>query len=279
MKPSLNQKGQAAVEYVLLLVLSVAIIVALGSQFFQPMKQWTDLYLGTYITCLLDEGALPGSSVGDCTTTVSASAGAIKFGNGTGSGDGAAAGNGPDSPQAKAAQAGEAARANAANARRRSAHSGRNGGGGGNQFFNQLGKKVQVNSSGTSDTGSDSRESIMSVSGPENDTVRRRRLRQDREVVIKTRGIRGTASEELEKIAKAGEAKSSKIETDSFNTKVKRMTLKPPLPKITLSGDEDGNQFSIGNLFRIGLMVIIILAIVYVVGTQLNSVSKSMDDG
>ncbi|RYZ79749.1 MAG: hypothetical protein EOP06_26610, partial [Proteobacteria bacterium] len=54
-----NTRGQAAVEYVLLLILSVAILVALTYQVFTPMRDFFKDYMGTYISCLLETGELP----------------------------------------------------------------------------------------------------------------------------------------------------------------------------------------------------------------------------
>jgi hypothetical protein len=54
-----NQAGQGTVEYVLMLVITVAIVMGLMSQFYKPFGNWTKFWLGDYVVCLLDRGDLP----------------------------------------------------------------------------------------------------------------------------------------------------------------------------------------------------------------------------
>jgi hypothetical protein len=54
-----NQAGQGTVEYVLMLVVTVAIVMGLMSQFYKPFGEWTKFWLGDYVNCLLDRGDLP----------------------------------------------------------------------------------------------------------------------------------------------------------------------------------------------------------------------------
>lgn len=62
--PALNKKGQAMIEYVLLLIITVSIVLALISQIFKPFGDFIDSYMGSYVGCLLEYGELPtlGSS-------------------------------------------------------------------------------------------------------------------------------------------------------------------------------------------------------------------------
>lgn len=57
--PTLSNKGQAMVEYVLLLIISVSIVLALISQIFKPFGEFIDSYMGSYVGCLLEYGELP----------------------------------------------------------------------------------------------------------------------------------------------------------------------------------------------------------------------------
>lgn len=54
-----NKEGQAAIEYVLMLVVSVAMVLALAMQIFTPFSQFISNYMGTYVGCLLEYGELP----------------------------------------------------------------------------------------------------------------------------------------------------------------------------------------------------------------------------
>lgn len=62
-----NERGQALVEYILILVVSVALILGLMFEFNTAFKAWANNYFGDYLTCLLETGELPsiGGSPGD----------------------------------------------------------------------------------------------------------------------------------------------------------------------------------------------------------------------
>jgi hypothetical protein len=59
-----SEAGQSLVEYLLVLVVTVALILGLMAQFYKPFNRWITSYLGPYLECLLDVGELPtfGSS-------------------------------------------------------------------------------------------------------------------------------------------------------------------------------------------------------------------------
>lgn len=52
-------RGQATVEYVLLLVVTIGLLIAVAAQVFTPFNKWAKTYMGSYIGCLLDAGELP----------------------------------------------------------------------------------------------------------------------------------------------------------------------------------------------------------------------------
>ena len=54
-----NESGQAIVEYILVLVVSVAIILGGMYQLNSAFKTWANNYFGTYLACLLETGELP----------------------------------------------------------------------------------------------------------------------------------------------------------------------------------------------------------------------------
>lgn len=62
-----NQKGQAVTEYILVLVVVVAIILGGMYQLNSAFQVWANNYFGEYLTCLLETGELPsiGGSPGD----------------------------------------------------------------------------------------------------------------------------------------------------------------------------------------------------------------------
>jgi hypothetical protein len=54
-----TNSGQAAVEYILIVVIVVIIFLGLSVQFFKPMQTFIDASVGKYIECLLETGELP----------------------------------------------------------------------------------------------------------------------------------------------------------------------------------------------------------------------------
>lgn len=54
-----RQSGQGTIEFILLLVVSVALILALSTKIYKPIGEFTKSYMGDYLGCLLDRGILP----------------------------------------------------------------------------------------------------------------------------------------------------------------------------------------------------------------------------
>ena len=58
-----SQSGQAVIEYVLVLVIVVSILTGILFQFSSAFRTYTKALFGDYISCLLEAGELPGSSI------------------------------------------------------------------------------------------------------------------------------------------------------------------------------------------------------------------------
>lgn len=54
-----NQQGQGIIEYILILVVTVALILGLVVQFNTAFQVWANNYFGEYLSCLLETGELP----------------------------------------------------------------------------------------------------------------------------------------------------------------------------------------------------------------------------
>ncbi len=55
----LNNSGQALVEYLLVLIVTVSIIIGLVAQFNRSIGDWVGSYFGEYIACILETGEMP----------------------------------------------------------------------------------------------------------------------------------------------------------------------------------------------------------------------------
>lgn len=69
---AIGQSGQAVVEYILVLVVTVGIILGVMYQFSDAFKKYVASYFGDYIACLLETGEMPslggesGADAGSC---------------------------------------------------------------------------------------------------------------------------------------------------------------------------------------------------------------------
>lgn len=66
-----SQRGQAIVEYILILVVVVGIVLGLMHQFSDAFRQYVQGYFGDYLACLLETGEMPslggdGITIGIC---------------------------------------------------------------------------------------------------------------------------------------------------------------------------------------------------------------------
>ena len=283
------QKGQALVEYILLLVVAVAMGMAILNTFFKPFQKYADFMLGEYVQCLLDYGELPGTAVGPDTKNSGANtcanqalAAGFNTSGGTNSNTGANSNgdkkNGPSS--------------DASNANKNGA--GENGSRGkiGNNSRNS--NSSRGSRGGRGGSGSETGTAGSDIGGGANSSKQFTKLRNKsdnfgakssssannasdlREKSFTVRGLSGSLIPE-QKSKTIVEAANGPLQTESNTTlKAKKFSQKPSPPKAATSSD-DSSAFSFGGIFRIMIILIIIAAIIYVVATQVNGVVKGME--
>ena len=61
-----NQRGQAVVEYILVVIVSVVLIVALATKLIPPLNDFVRNYAGDYVDCLLRIGHIPDNPYVTC---------------------------------------------------------------------------------------------------------------------------------------------------------------------------------------------------------------------
>ncbi|MBY0315737.1 MAG: hypothetical protein K2Q26_09470 [Bdellovibrionales bacterium] len=107
----LDHRGQAVLEYILVLAVTVAIILGVMYQFSDAFKKYVASYFGDYVACLLETGEMPslggdsGATASICNSEFepfSIASGRPLSGNGVGNGSG-------DRSSAAARRAGESA--------------------------------------------------------------------------------------------------------------------------------------------------------------------------
>ncbi len=264
-----SQSGQAATEYILLLVITVAIILALMTQFFKPLQTFLTSYMGDYTACLLQTGELP-SLGGNSTTAADEGCNAkfqpatINLGRPPNGQNGATPPNGapPEkNPNSSATSS--------------SSYGGSNSRNGSNRIFNgprgtpssdvtagANGKKIEI-----ANEGGGSGEFFKSSYAGANDRS-----------VTKSVAISGSqlSAAEKKKLAKKAEKAPRTTINEGGGGNLKKMPLKVPERKPT-SLEEEDKPFTLGNFIRMLFIICIILAIVIFVGGQVLQMSKSFE--
>lgn len=295
----LNESGQATLEYILILTVTVLIILSLVWQFNSAFKKYADAFFDGYIACLLETGELPGTG-GDCSAEYqkfSIANGTPLIGGGLdgggnnggnnpggnndtgggkdGSGSGGKDGKGGKSDTNKNPNGSGGSGSSGATV----GSAGEQGGSSGSSVFvkNGRGKQRSTAVNGAKAAGAGNakgREGLTALSssesqGSNNSNGRRRKTAMDRSF-----SFFGQQDDE----SKALTAPSTVVskEEGGGNLKPKKvgmdMTRKPAA---TASSEDQG--FSLGRLVRIILIAAIIVVIVLFFGGQILQISKSAE--
>lgn len=266
-----SQSGQALVEYVLLLVITISLILGLASQIYRPFGGWLQNYMGAYLECLIDVGELPSlgyqDSSGECNARFQP--GTLTTGR---------------PPVSNSSGAGTGSRPNSGNTNNSS-----DSGAGGSSFNSSGGGSSRASSRGFSVGGprgadgpaSASASNVITEKLPESGYFR---LRSRGGTVSnspqngRSRGISGVIKQEQERIQKreqrafsSGQVSSSEINSN----RAKKLIVKPPERKLA-ANDED-KPWSFGEYLKFGLIFLIIVAIILFLAGQLLQISKSME--
>lgn len=263
-----GQSGQAIIEYILILVVTVSIIFGMIYQFNQAFRAWADAYFGEYVVCLLETAELPdagGPGSAQCERpTFQAKIQAPESSSGPGGG-GSDSDSGSRSEDAAASRNG-----NAETAGSESSGSGRGSRGMGSRFRVKRASSVGAGGEGEGEEsgGSSLAGGVGSSSYYNSNDLRPKRI------PVSYDYRRHSKAQEVKPIAK--KTKSSKVEQGSERTGapilIKIQARKPSEAKeVNLGG------WNFGHYFRYFIILIIIIMIVIFVGGQILQVSKSMD--
>lgn len=264
-----SQGGQGTVEYVLLLIVVIALAGALLTRFFKPFDSWAKNYLGAYFYCLLDAGELPAlggqNGVGECDEKFEAFS---------------VAGGRPEKEKGKGNE--EDAASAAAKKRNRSASEvTATSGGGGGARGRRSPTIINNRSSGTDGTSGAPVSSVVQAEKAggfmnfRKPTVIFINNRSER-----ARGFAGMLDAEKEK-AKKREEKTTIRKTTAEEGGASRVR-KPALTTAKLLRKDKevelgGYDFSLGGAVRMAFIIAIVLMLVFLIGSQLNSISKGLE--
>jgi len=283
-----NSQGQAVIEYILLLVVSVSLVLGLTYQIFTPMKSFIDDYMGSYVQCLLDTGTLPKFG-GDasaqapedidsgCVAKFKNVAGNIGANDTSPSSSGSRSG-GADSSNSHSNQssdssnnseksgnsnsesstyAGSASRDGSRFVQKaNSAHSGLEGRG-------SNGKVVEIAANGNTSNG------FFNGNKGGGPTVIHRKSTS-----VSMDGLTQEQKKRLEKNA-GNEGRTVSLPGDDLSPSKKKMLVKKPEPKAPVM--EDDQPMTVGNFIRYLFIAALILALVIFIGGQALQMSKSAE--
>lgn len=280
----LNNQGQALIEYVLMLIITVSLILALATQIFTPLQSFLKSYMGDYVQCLLEVGELPTLS-GDSTAAADAGcnakfesasvangrppkdAGPGSGGSGSGSGEGSSrSGSSSSSSDGSSSGGGSGSYAGSSSRNGSSSMISRNRGPSGlDGSGGDAGKVTEIPvDSGQASTGF--------FSPTNNTTIYVRNPKKTTSV-----GIAGLSEADRKKIEKRDIAnKRQAVASEGGDgPPPKKLIVKPPEPKKTFEAEEKG--FSIGNFIRFMFIAAIVIILLIFIGGQALQMSKGME--
>lgn len=283
-----QNRGQGSIEYILLLVITVAIVLLAISNVFKPMQTFMKGYMGTYISCLLSSGELPklksessGLSEDEpmCNInwkggkdSLNAANGGTSGANKNGSeGDGDSKngkrkkGAGGDSSSGSGGAGASSSRASYAGVNSRMGGFGRNNrsgaDGGAAVAAEEGGKKTYLNN----------------LNGNKKDRYFRTTAGQRRSANYRESGIAisSLTEEDKKKIERKIQQEAKRVvNNEEFSVLPKKHILKP-IEKAKIKLDDNDEPMTVGGFFKYILIAIIILLIIIIGGGQIFEMSKS----
>lgn len=273
-----NNRGQALIEYVLILIITVSLVLALISQIFKPFGQFIDSYMGSYVGCLLEYGELPTLGSSDPAQADEDSECNKKFAEGslTGGRPPKGAGNSASSADGSV---------NSKSSNSSSSDSGGGSGGsyagsnsrGGSRYINP-GRRASVGvGEGNAAQGSQKVVEIASDGSGGNSFFGSNRssrtiVRERKSMAIGIAGLTEAERKKLEKKTSGGGA--TMVIAEGPAPAPKKTLLKPPEVKAALPEEE---PLTVGNFIRYLFIAALVIALVIFIGGQALQMSKSYD--
>ncbi len=287
-----KNSGQATVEYILLIVIVLALILGPLKQFSQFFNAYIDALFGSgqYFACLLETGELGGQSSdanSSCGAAFSASIQTAiaksNAGSSTGSGSGTTNNSDPNAGSQANSQAAKAKAAapQVANSGSGSSDSGGGGaeapagggaGGGGSRPPARQVLKANAPAGGKDPGG----ESFVKMEGEQFD-YKNLKPKNGFEVKIDRLDRRFSSEDDEEKRAEKSAPKTL-VNAASKDLRAKEVSLDPPRAPAAKDADVSGDGFGFSMLLKWFLIACILIAIVIFVGGQAMQISKGGDN-
>ncbi len=267
-----TNSGQAVIEYVLILVITVSLILALVYQVFKPFQSFVQSYMGSYVECLLESSELP--SFGYEEAEINAESCSAKFAGATWNkgrpplGEGSSGSDSDNSANASSSSSSESSRSSG-NGRAGSASRG------GSSTF----KSPSSPPRGVGDGAGDGKTTEIAIDDSgggffKGSTGSSYAVQSRKKSYV---AITGLTEEERKKITKKPEPRGAPlIVSEGLGAAPKKTAVKPPPAREVAQEKEEG--FTIGNFIRIIFIAAIIIALVLFIGGQALQMSKSFNE-
>lgn len=264
------ESGQGALEYILLVLITMVIILGLVYEFNYKFKNFLDNYFGNYIACLLETGELPGTTGGTCASeyqTISDQTGKqlLKFGNGGASSSSTSSSKTSSSSSNTPRATGEAISSNSGQT------SNFNNSGGSSSGGKALRSNVN-GAAGKKDANAMGYQTLYGAGGAYDKNASTGGNSGDKKYYM-TVGDDADASN-----GKASVSKTDKKSNNNNALKPKRVT-QDAFRKIANTGDVQETPFTFGDFIRWIIIGALILIIIIFFGGQLMQIMRSREKG
>lgn len=261
--------GQAILEYILVLVVTVSIILGLMYQFSSSFKDFTDLYFGNYIACLLETGELPtlggetGPNQGTCAPPDFSFSGNMDIASDRGS-SGSGDSSSSDSNSGSDSGGGGSGRLRPSRVVR--------GGGTSNGESSNSGSKDRPSKiAKRTDADKGANDAAFSDGSSSGGSGRGRTIRRKKVIFLDGKYV---ADKEKDKSPTLAKAKDDKKKGGRDSLRNPTFILDVPEAK-KVADDDLGSGFNFGTFIKILLIFGIIIAIVIFLGGQAMQIKKS----
>jgi hypothetical protein len=260
-----TESGQALVEYVLILIVSIGILTTLTIKIFQPLSLFLQAYMGDYVECLLETGELP--ALGGETRVLDPESCESKF-------EEASLANGRKKKSA-AEEAAEKAR--------REGESGSGGRGGGGSYAGSSSRNSSIFSDRASrrsaeSTAQNPKVVEISIGSTEEGGFRKPSRRGSSTTAMRGSGSPyisyALSSAEREKLEKEQKG-AARVVASNIALPQKKLIVKAPAASVV--ADSQGPQVGIGDFLRYLLIGAIIIVLGLLIGGQAAKLAKGWE--
>jgi hypothetical protein len=265
-----SQSGQALVEYVLLLVVAIALILGLAGQLYKPFSSWMKNYMGEYVECLLDVGELPTMGGGTVSGTCSSKFQSYTVKNGwprvSSKGIGSQDDRSDDSN--RSSHGSNSTETNSSSGHSSQSESGRS-------------RKTAIGANTGADgpnSGHSGKQLTEPVSGSEYMKLKTSNSSTFSSENHSTESGRKIVIPAGKEIGEKKKERSIKVASeDDSHTSSKGKKLLIPAEERKVASETDDQPWSFGQYIKIALIIVIIVAIVLFLGGQILQISKGME--